>query len=74
VCECIKITEKALCERYKDPHAAMQTAVTLSDIEYPAMHATIRPLKTNGTPGVRQTQILVIPTYCPFCGKKYKED
>jgi hypothetical protein len=66
-CDCISELNKQLAE--KPEKAELEIAFNLAGQTYPYMSATYQ--KKSGR-GFRTMHVVVVPTYCPFCGKKYR--
>lgn len=67
MCNCIEITNKALVE--KDLNTQLSIAFSLKpEVPHKVIIATEKIDQKN-----RKKPITLIPSFCPFCGKKYEE-
>ena len=76
MCNCIETMEKLISEKTGDPDAYLGVSYNPLDLsEKPTgMYAMYREKKKDGTFKERETRIGIVPTYCPFCGKKYDDE
>lgn len=75
-CTCVHKFEVGLRELTKDPEAYLETATSLPpgrSRTYPYIHGMVRKQSRDGTWGKAKPRV-VVPTYCPFCGKRYEEE
>lgn len=69
-CDCLDKFDKAIKKEFPDPQACVEWVSDLSGNSWPRLVATYRkPTKGGFTKKVFEKTI--VPTYCPFCGKKY---
>lgn len=77
LCNCIEDTEKLIIEKTGDPEAYMHVYYALGEkttIKPAGMHLFYHEKKKDGTFKQSESKIAIVPTFCPFCGKKYEED
>lgn len=74
MCNCIEETTKLIIERTGDPNAYIHCSYSFSNLEAKpsGLTACYREKKWDGTFKERESKIGIVPTYCPFCGKKYE--
>lgn len=76
-CNCIDEVQKKLIDQTKDPETKLHTGLVIMDnglesvLQIPFSYRKQTP---KGEFYKRKTESYVIPTYCPFCGKKCKKD
>lgn len=82
-CNCIEELNKSLNERLKDEKCIekpkLKSGYTInfkngSSTQYPVIEYIYRKRKKDGRLYEKDFFGNIIPTYCPFCGKKYIED
>ena len=73
MCNCITELNKELKEQTGDIYAGIYCAYSFDFGEVPRLEAQHRYKKKDGTLINRTVTKTIIPVYCPFCGKKYKE-
>lgn len=62
-CNCVKTISKELDER----NGKLDLTYTMNGGEFPTIMVSKKDKKNRTRPPV------VVPTYCPFCGKEYRE-
>ena len=71
-CTCIEELNEQMRSDTGDPEASLELSIGLNGNCYPYMSVVYRRKGKGGDYGVREYHKTVIPTYCPFCGRKYK--
>lgn len=69
---CIDEFEKDIREKIGDRNAALDITFDMKGDIFPALRYFYRRRKKDGSNEIRQRKGIIIPTYCPFCGVKYK--
>ena len=73
MCKCLNEIEKTICEKSEDPNAYIVSLLDFkTGVSKPSMQYRFRKKKKNGEYG-RENTVLLVPTFCPFCGIKYDE-
>jgi hypothetical protein len=75
VCNCLDKVIKGVKEQTGDEDATVDWTVVFSNpVRYlPRIEYTYRKKNKNGLFQKRIEKGTMIPTYCPWCGKKYEE-
>ena len=72
MCNCLEEINEKYKEHTGDEYAGVYSIYTLTYVT-PRIEAHHRFKKKDGTLIDRTVIEAIVPTYCPFCGKKYKE-
>lgn len=74
MCNCYNEVEKKYKERTGDEKAKIDGALIFgSGCFYPTLTGLYHKKKKDGTLSNRVSEEHILPTYCPFCGKRYEE-
>lgn len=76
MCECLTTTQETIKKFCDDPDASIDTGFCLDGNilnVYPVFTASYRRKKKSGEYMAKKSSLPLIPVFCPFCGKKYKE-
>ncbi|MGD9678112.1 MAG: hypothetical protein AB7V16_07080 [Vulcanibacillus sp.] len=76
MCSCIDVINKTVRETYNDPEASITVGFTIIEnkLECIPSTATYRKIKKNSEYETRKQTLSLRLTFCPFCGKKYKDE
>lgn len=73
-CDCVTKVQALVREKLNAPEGDLECAMTIFPEmrTFPRMRFLYHKLK-NGVPMKKQEEHTIFPSYCPFCGKKYRE-
>jgi len=73
MCNCIEEVNKKYKEQTRDERAGVYCIFSFDFGFLPKLEAHHRFKKKDGTLSERTVTETIMPVYCPFCGKEYKE-
>jgi len=78
ICNCLKELDAKVKEHTKDEDACVDWVVSGlfgNDVLYlPKINYTFRKFNSRGEPTKKTFDGTIVPTFCPFCGKKYRAE
>lgn len=73
-CTCINDIDISLMSKFNDEKASMNTSYDFTgNIVYPTIRYTFRKKNKKGEFIKKSFEGILVPKYCPFCGKEYKK-
>ena len=74
MCNCYDEVVKKYREETGDPHAGVYGCYSFSLGEVPEIKAHHRFRRKDGVLTDRTVTECILPTFCPFCGRKYEKE
>ena len=71
-CNCLKQINERVKEQTGDIEASIDFAFTMSGKSFPRIPYTYRKKKRDGGFHAKETEGTIVPSFCPWCGVKYK--
>ena len=68
MCKCIRTVQENMDAKFTETKPQLELSFSAKGEAYPYMSATYE--KKSGR-GFKTVHVIVLPTFCPFCGKRY---